>query len=211
MKISDGVKFTSINSSVTKHSYMDFGVILIEQNIGIPPPKTYIVDIEGMDGKLDLSESLGEVKYNNRTLKFTFESIEKITDWQAKMKDISSFLHGQKMKISIWSDPDFYYIGRCYIDEYNSNARLGKMVISCDCKPYKYKQNITTFSLVVGDNIVNNSRMTVFADLVNESEITVNTKTYSAGTHLRAIKLICGENKLISSGDATLTFQEGEI
>ena len=53
--------------------------------------------------------------------------------------------------------------------------------------------------------------MTVFADLVNESEITINTKTYSAGTHLRAIKLICGENKLISNGDATLTFQEGEI
>lgn len=211
MKISDGIKFTSINSSVTKHSYTDFGVILTEQNIGIPLPKIYTVDIEGMDGNLDLSESFGEVKYNNRTLKFTFESIEKITDWQARMKDISSFLHGQKMKISIWSDPDFYYIGRCSIDEYNSSGRLGKIVISCDCEPFKYKQNITTFSLVVGDNIVNNSRMTVFADLVNESEITINTKTYSAGTHLRAIKLICGANKLISSVDATLTFQEGEI
>ena len=164
-----------------------------------------------MDGKLNLSESLGEVKYNNRTLKFTFESIEKITDWQAKMKDISSFLHGQKMKISIWSDPDFYYIGRCSIDEYNSNARLGKIVISCDCKPFKYKQNITTFSLTVGDNIVNNSRKTVFANLVNESEITINTKTYSAGTHLRTIKLICGVNRLISNGNATLTFQEGDL
>ena len=211
MKISDGVQFTSINSSVTKHSYTDFGVILTEQNIGIPPPKTYTVDIEGMDGNLDLSESFGEVKYNNRTLKFTFESIEKITDWQAKMKDISSFLHGQKMKISIWSDPDFYYIGRCSIDEYNSNARLGKIVICCDCKPYKYKQAITTKNITTGTNILNNSRMTVFADLVNESEITINTKTYSSGTHLRTIKLICGENKLISSGDATLTFQEGEI
>ena len=53
-----------------------------------------------MDGKLDLSECFGEMKYENRTIKFTFESIDKITDWQAKMIKISSFLHGQKMKIT---------------------------------------------------------------------------------------------------------------
>ena len=56
-----------------------------------------------------------------------------------------------------------------------------------------------------------NSRMTVYANLINESEITINSKVYSAGTHLRAIKLISGENVLNTNGSATLTFQEGEI
>ena len=79
--------------------YTDFGIILTEQNIGLPSPKTYSVSIDGMDESLDLSEYFGEMKYENRTLKFTFESIEKIADWQAKMINISSFLHGQKMKI----------------------------------------------------------------------------------------------------------------
>jgi phage-related protein len=203
--------FTSWSTNISKHSYTDFGVILTEQNIGLPSPKTYSVSIEGMDGSLDLSECFGEMKYENRTLKFTFESIEKITDWQAKMINISSFLHGQKMKICSWSDPDFYYIGRCQIDEYNLNQRLGKIVISCDCEPFKYKKNITTFNLTEGTNTVNNSRMTVYADLINESEITINSKVYSAGTHLRAIKLTSGANTLNSSGNATLNFQEGEI
>lgn len=207
----NGITFTSWNTNVSKHSYADFGVILTEQNIGLPSPKTYSVSIEGMDGSLDLSECFGEMKYENRTLKFTFESIDKITDWQAKMINISSFLHGQKMKIKTWSEPDFYYVGRCQIDEYNSSQRLGKIVVSCDCEPFKYKQNITTFNLTEGSNTVNNSRMTVYADLINESEITINSKVYSTGTHLRAIKLTSGTNTLNSSGNATLNFQEGEI
>lgn len=207
----NGITFTSWNTNVSKHSYADFGVILTEQNIGLPSPKTYSVSIEGMDGSLDLSECFGEMKYENRTLKFTFESIDKITDWQAKMINISSFLHGQKMKIKTWPEPDFYYVGRCQIDEYNSNQRLGKIVVSCNCAPFKYKKNITTFNLTEGTNTVNNSRMTVYADLINESEITINSKVYSAGTHLRAIKLTSGANTLNSSGNATLNFQEGEI
>ena len=207
----NGVTFVSLNTNISKHSYLDFGVILTEQNIGLPSPKTYTVNIEGMDGILDLSECFGEMKYENRTIKFTFESIDKITDWQAKMTKISSFLHGQKMKITTWSDPDFYYVGRCRIDEYNSKSKLGKIVISCDCEPFKYKQNITTFNLVEGSNTVQNSRMTVYADLINEAEITINGKTYNAGAHLRTIKLTSGTNNLNSSGSATLIFQEGEI
>ena len=207
----NGVTFVSLNANISKHSYIDFGVILTEQNIGLPSPKTYTVNIEGMDGTLDLSECFGEMKYENRTLKFTFELIDKITDWQAKMIKISSFLHGQKMKITTWSDPNFHYIGRCQIDEYNSNSKLGKIVISCDCEPFKYKQNITTFNLVEGSNTVQNSRMTVYADLINEAEITINGKTYNAGAHLRTIKLTSGTNNLNSSGSATLIFQEGEI
>ena len=207
----NGVTFVSLNTNISRHSYLDFGVILTEQNIGLPSPKTYTVNIEGMDGTLDLSECFGEMKYENRTIKFTFESIDKITDWQAKMTKISSFLHGQKMKITTWSDPDFYYVGRCRIDEFNSNSKLGKIVISCDCEPFKYKQNITTFNLVEGSNTVQNSRMTVYADLINEAEITINGKTYNAGAHLRTIKLTSGTNNLNSSGSATLIFHEGEI
>ena len=207
----NGVTVVSLNANISKHSYLDFGVILTEQNIGLPSPKTYTVNIEGMDGALDLSECFGEMKYENRTIKFTCESIDKITDWQAKMIKISSFLHGQKMKITTWSDPNFYYVGRCQIDEYNSNSKLGKIVISCDCEPFKYKQNITTFNLVEGSNTVQNSRMTVYADLINEAEITINGKTYNAGAHLRTIKLTSGTNNLNSSGSATLIFQEGEI
>lgn len=65
---------------------------------------------------------------------------------------------------------------------------LEKVVISCDCEPFKYKNNITIYNLVEGTNTVSNSRMTVYADLINESEVTINSKVYSAGTHLSSNK-----------------------
>ena len=206
-----GVKFNSINENISKHSYKDFGLVLTEQNIGVPTAKTYTVDIEGRNGALDLSESFGEIKYGNRTVKLTFGLIEKIESWQSRMKTVAGFLHGQKMKITIWSDPDFYYVGRCFIDEYNSSERLGTIVISCDCEPYKYKQNLTEVTLTAGKNTVINGRMTVFADLFNDSEVTIGNKVYGEGTHLRAIKLVYGKNTLNSSGTAILKFQEGEL
>lgn len=206
-----GVKFNSINENISKHSYKDFGLVLTEQNIGVPTAKTYTVDIEGRNGTLDLSESFGEIKYGNRTVKLTFGLIEEIESWQKRVKVVAGFLHGQRMKITIWSDTDFYYVGRCFIDEYNSSERLGTIVVSCDCEPYKYKQSVTQVTLSSGKNTVINGRMAVFADLFNDSEITIGNKVYGAGTHLRAIKLVYGKNILNSNGTATLKFQEGEL
>ena len=143
----NGITFISINENISKHSFRDFGLILTSQEIGLPAPKTYMVEIEGRNGSLDLSESFGEIKYENRELNFTFELIENVESWIDRMKKVAAFLHGQKMKIITWSDPNFYYIGRCNIEEYNSISKLGKIEISCDCEPYKYNRKITTARL----------------------------------------------------------------
>ena len=70
----NGITFISINENISKHSFRDFGLVLTSQEIGLPAPKTYIVEIEGRNGSLDLSESFGEIKYENRELKFTFDT-----------------------------------------------------------------------------------------------------------------------------------------
>nr|DAK85088.1 MAG TPA: distal tail protein [Caudoviricetes sp.] len=207
----NGITFISINENISKHSYRDFGLILTKQEIELPPAKTYIVEIEGRNGSLDLSESFGEIKYENREIKFTFELIENIESWQYRMKKVAAFLHGQRMKIITWSDPNFYYVGRCNIEEYNSVSKLGRIVVICNCEPYKYKRKITTVNLSEGKNTIVNGRMTTYADLYNDEEVTIGNRTYGAGTHLRAIKLLYGKNVLNSSGAATLKYQEGEL
>lgn len=212
MNIIHGIQFETVNTSEIKHSNTDFGVVLVEQDIGTPQAKTHTVSVNGRDGDIDLTESFGEVKFNNRTLKFKFECIESLKNWEKRKTQIANFLHGQKMKITTWSDSDFYYIGRCTVDEYNSSKSKGTIVINCDCEPYKYKQEITTFQLVSGNNTVtNSSRMTVYADLKCEVEITINNTIYQANTYLKAIKLVNGENSITSSGAATLSYREGEL
>lgn len=211
LSIAHGIEFKSVNGDITKHSYNDFGLILNSQDIGTPKPKTYSISINGRDGDIDLSEAFVDIKFENRELKFTFYCIEDLLQWETRKTKVANFLHGQKMKITTWSDSEYYYLGRCTVDEYNSSKSQGTIVISCDCEPYKYKQDITIVDLNSGTNTVNNSRMTVFADLTCTEEVTINDTVYSSGHYLKAIKLNYGYNTITSSGNATLTYREGDL
>lgn len=128
-----GVKFG------TKHSYDDFGLILSSKEIGLPEPKTETVSVFGRDGDIDLTEALGDVvRFENRTLKFTFTLLDAVTKWAAVLSSVSNYLHGQKMQIIMDADRAFYYYGRCKVNQYASNKTLGTIVIECDAEPYKY-------------------------------------------------------------------------
>ena len=211
MSINHGIRFEAVNTGDVKHSYDDFGVLLVNQDIGTPKPKTISVSINGRDGDIDLTEAFGEIKYSNRTLKFNFECIEGLQAWENRKTQIANFIHGQKLKITTWSDYNYYYVGRCTVDGYNSSRSQGTIVITCDCEPYKYKHELTTFNLVSGTNTINNGRMTVYADLVCTEEVTINDTVYSVGDYLKAIKLTYGTNNVMSSGAATLTYREGDL
>ncbi len=57
-----GVKFNSINENISKHSYKDFGLVLTEQNIGVPITKIYtyglsgyLLNVEAYNSSLSLS------------------------------------------------------------------------------------------------------------------------------------------------------------
>ena len=211
MSFTHGIKFISINTNEEKHSYNDFGLVLSEQDIGTPTPKTYTVNVGGMNGLLDLTEALDEVKYNNRNLTFKFSCAEDLSSWETRKTDVANFLHGLKMKIITWSDPNYYYVGRCTVDEYNSSRALGVIVVSCNCEPFKYHHEVKTVALVEGDNIVENSRMVTFADLNCTQQTTINDTVYSSGNYVKVIKLASGTNTIKSTGTATLTFREGEL
>lgn len=122
-----------------KHTYDDWGLVLTDKVLGLPTPKTSSVDIEGADGVIDTSEVLsGEIKFSNRVLQFAFVMTTDYDEYNELISDISNYLHGKKLKIVLDSDDKYYYIGRCQINEWTSDKRVGKIVILCDCEPYKY-------------------------------------------------------------------------
>lgn len=211
MSFTHGIRFISVNTNDEKHSYLDFGLMLNKQEIGTPKPKTCSISVHGMNGQIDLTESLDGIKYENRKLKFTFSCIEGLKYWETRKTDVANFLHGLKMKIITWSDADYYYVGRCTVDEYNSSKTLGTIVVSCDCEPFKYHHNNKTVTIYSGDNIVENSRMTTFADLICTQQTTINGTVFPSGDYKKIIKLYSGANKIKSTGTATLTFREGEL
>lgn len=123
-----------------KDSYKDWGLILKPKKRPLPTPKTKYVSIEGKDGDLDLTTSLtGDVKYQNISHTLEFTLMDKREDWEDKLYEISTYLHGKKMNVIFSDDPNWYYVGRMSLNELASDRSIGSIVIDCNFKPYKLK------------------------------------------------------------------------
>jgi len=196
------------------HSYRDFSLILSQKTIGTPSPKTETIDIPGGDGVLDLTEVFGEVKYNNRNLSFEFSSIVPQSDFMDQFSHIQDALHGQKMRIVLDDDPEWYYTGRISVSEWKADKNIGKLTIDCDCEPYKTKLSETVVTAPVNGPktvILTNSKRSVMPtiDITGEVDLTFGSNFYSLSEgryDLPAVRLVNGENTILLDGAGTATF-----
>lgn len=127
-----------------------FGMILEDGYTLEPPePKTYIIDIPGGNGSIDLTEALsGDVVYNNRKQQFTFYVID-VKDFEAFKSELNCLIHGKAFDYKITMDPEYTYHGRFTVSSYEhsmySIGKVGKVVVTIDADPYKSK-GFKTFS-----------------------------------------------------------------
>lgn len=124
------------------HSYADLNLILSAVNIPPAVPKTTYIDIPGADGSADLTEVHGEVKYKDRECSFTF-TVFPYENFEEKKTYISNLLNGKRCKIRLDKDAEYYWLGRCKVNEYASDRSLNKIVVAATVAPYKYKVDET--------------------------------------------------------------------
>lgn len=122
----------------------EFKMVLVDGYTLKPPsPKTYLVDIPGGNGKLDLTESLlGDTAFNNRTQEFIFYVINE-NDFEAVKTKVSNFLHGRAYDYKLTMDQDYTYHGRFTVSEYSHKkyaiGKVGCIKISIESEPFKHK------------------------------------------------------------------------
>lgn len=126
-----------------KDSYGDYGLIRTNATIGAPQPKTYTVDIEGADGSLDLTEYFGEVLYENREIEIEFNLPPGEETRQDAYGAFFNDVHGRRLKVAFSEDPDFYWIGRCTVSDWETAGAVGEISVTIDAEPYKYKKGVT--------------------------------------------------------------------
>lgn len=203
------------------HSYDDLNLIL--SKVVIPPaiPKTNFIDIPGGDGSVDLTEALGEVRYNDREATITFTVLPE-DDFEQKKREVSNLLNGVRFnRIIVDKDPDYYWVGRCKINEYASDKNLHKIVVGAILAPYKLKLDETVVIAPKGEKVavtLENGRKTVVPTITATNEATIvhdgNTYELNSGTHVVLdITLKFGQNHLTvtSEGAVTFTYQEGDL
>lgn len=215
--IARGVYFDDI------YSYTDFGLILSQVEIPPAEPKTTFVDVPGRDGALDLTEALGEVKYNDRDIEFVFSILPSETmTWEEKQTQVSNALNGKRCKIILDRDAGYYYSGRCTVSRYEKDRNLKQIAVSARVLPYKYKllETAASFALTGEEQTVTlvNGRKSVAPTIecTGSAVIGFNGNTYAvnAGTvKILDIRLVEGDNILTLSGSGTIkfTWQEGEL
>lgn len=202
------------------HSYDDLNLILSSVNIPPAAVRTNFVDIPGGDGSVDLTEALGEVRYKDRECTFTF-TVFPHDDFEEKKQEVSNLLNGRRCKIVLDKDPDYYWLGRCVINEYASDKNLHKVVVKATVAPYKLKTNQTSMTIPAGKNVTGslwNGRKTVVPTITNTAEATVIfggvEHELSAGTHkILNIELVEGINAVVvtSTAPVKFTYQEGDL
>lgn len=143
----------------------DFGGIhsstdlrLIQQSVDVQPaePKLNIVDVPGADGGKDYSEQpAGRVVYNDRKLTWLF-ALYPGDNWSAKHRQVSNALNGRYCKITLDTDPGYYFLGRLSVKKYNVDKTLRQITVEAICRPYMLKQQPTVaFVPFCGKNLLN--------------------------------------------------------
>lgn len=208
------------------HSNRDLN--LIQQKVEETPaePKLNLVNVPGADGSKDKSELPGgRLFYNDRTVSWTF-ALYPGEDWDAKHRQVSNALNGKRCKITLDTNPGYYYTGRLVVKKYNRDRALRQITIEATCSPYLLKQyptviekNLTTSYLEI--NLPNEKKLAVptievsAATTIRWNGLTADIAAGSTFTSLD-VELQEGDNVLEAkvasgTGTITITYQEGSL
>lgn len=197
--------------------YMHLGgtadLIMNYARVSTPAAKIKEIEVPGMDGVLDITESLGEVKYNSRQISFKFTTTN-----SDRVSELINSLHGQRKKIILDRDDAFYYIGRLEAADPVIDGNLTSVEVTARCEPYKYKSRVTRHKEDVrgASNIVLlNEKMQSIPQitLTAPMRVTFENRLYelAAGEYTIAeIVLKQGYNRFRVEGTGTILFQYQE-
>ena len=204
--------------NVTKHSMDDWGLLLAPFDIPTAKVKTSYIDLEGANGSIDDTEAFG-ITYEDLSfsIKFTLPKC----DYNAKLREIKSFLHGKVVQITMYNDTDYYYLGRCNVDDFKQSKAMGTITIDVVAIPFKLKQSVTIVNETISgtkDVTFRNGQMPVVPsfECSSEMQLTFNGNTYSIGTTKTKVANIIfedGDNVITFNGLGTVkvTYQQGVL
>lgn len=205
----NGVLFGNI------HSFRDLYLVLSKVEIPPAKPKTIYVDLPGADGSVDLTEAFGKVNFSNRECTFLFTVLPN-HDFEQVKRIVSSTLNGLKTRIVVEKDPEYYWNGRCYVDEYKSDEGLNQIVVAAIVDPYKLKKAIIS-EYGSGEEVQETISIAGLCPVTLEWKFTeettvivgTETKNFSSGTY-RMYDVEPGDFSFTysTSGTITVSYQE---
>lgn len=208
-----GVTFGSITSA-------SLNLIGAQKTIGSPQPKVSTISVPMSDVTLDFTEAYGGVHYDNRTITLVFLSLQPWSDQMEQDSTVKNALHGKKMNIVFDDDDDYYYVGRVTVGDWEYYQGAGRVTVTIDAEPYKYKAVETTKTQSGNGTVtLSNKRMPVVPYISATASTTLawdgNSVTIAAGNNQRVPQLVLEEGSteitVTTSGSVTFKYREGSL
>lgn len=195
-----------------------YGFWLKWRVLSAPTPQLDYQVIPGKNGRLDLSEALGDVYYDNRTLELGMTHPD--DDWYADYELLVSVFHGKNCYIKFGNDSEWYWYGRVLVGEYN--AREHGLSMTATVFPFKLATQETEVETVVTATSqsnaqtisLQNGRMKVTPKVTvtgatNGVNLKWGTNTTTLGNgeyYVTGLALGEGTLDVLAWGDGTVTF-----
>lgn len=198
-----GVKFGDY------HSLNDWHLGWTAVTIDFPEPKTYTQDIPAGDGSIDLTDFLipNDVKYKQRNISFTFESIDDdFISWSGLLTKIANAIHGRKIRIVLDTDPQYFYYGRMSIDSTKTDKGESTITLSGSVEPYKYEQYSSLEDWLWDSFSFENGIIREYKDLAVDG--TLELTIYGRRKHIVPI-FTCSAEMKVTLGNGVYTLPKG--
>lgn len=172
MSISTDVVFGTLNSR------SDLNLIFTHADKGAPDVHTEYVEVPGRE-PIDLSELIiGYPQYQNRQMRIEFEYVG--PEWETEKQLVLAKLHGRKMQIRFLNDPNWYYVGRCFVGV-AINASTLHFTVNVTAEPYKMAYNETATTLSAAGSVTNPtdfpSKPLIKVTCTGDGTVTIGNKT----------------------------------
>ena len=209
------------------HSFRDLNLVLAPFTYTPAQPKFKYVEIPGGNGSIDATESTGEITYSDREFEFVFSVFptDNLT-FEERQTLVANAINGKRFNIIVEKDPDYYWTGRVWVDEYASNKRLKRIYVLARVAPYKLKRTETVvMATLTGEAktiILPNECMRVCPSITlgasSTATIVYNGKTIQLTESGKTkkeldLQLTKGDNILTvtGQGEIAFTYREGAL
>lgn len=176
--------------------YKKYGLILTSKTIEPAEPRLLFVDVPGRDGLLDITDTIGGIKYKNRKIILNFSMIGNHLQNMRVFGQFSNDFNGRKVFPSFSEDIDYYYdarVEKITFEQTSNNVAEVTMTITA----FPYAQTKEDFEAKSEDSIddveIVCSRMPTVPTIIIEqgsADITFEGKTYHLEQGTYAIQTI---------------------
>jgi hypothetical protein len=122
-----------------EHDSRDLGLILTDVSISDPVARRFEVTVPGRDNTLDLTESLGGVYFDRRTVTLSFACVNWSTQRHWLLAShLRNLLDGRKMRVVLSDDLGYFWLGRCAVNVERPGAEASLVTVTVDADAHKY-------------------------------------------------------------------------